>query len=249
MPVRKEYIKNLEKLKVDVLRMGELSKESARNAIQALVHRDMELASRILKGNATIDDLEFNIEHRCIKLIALQQPMAVDLRTIGTCMKIITDFDGTCMKIITDFDRISDLAGDIARIVLQIADEPFVKPLIDIPRMSEISQGMISDCLKAFSDRDIKALEDFSDRDDVIDALFDQVRRELMTITIEKPRGIENASHLLFVALHLERVGDHACNIASRIVVALHLERVGDHACNIASRIGYMVTGENRKFE
>jgi len=133
------------------------------------------------------------------------------------------------MKTITDFDRISDLAGDIAEIVIRIADEPFVKPLIDIPRMSEISQGMISDCLKAFSDRDISVLEDFSARDDVIDALFDQVRRELITITIERPRGIANAGHLLFVALHLERIGDHACNIASRI--------------------GYMVTGENRKFE
>jgi len=218
MQIRKEYTADLEKLEVDVLKMGELSKESAKNAINALVHRDMERAAKILKENVTIDNLEFDIERRCIKLIALQQPMAVDLRTIGTCMKIITDFD-----------RISDLAGDIARIVLLIADEPFVKPLIDIPRMSEISQGMISDCLKAFSDRDIKALEDFSDRDDVIDALFDQVRRELMTITIERPRGIENASHLLFVALHLERIGDHACNIASRIV--------------------YMVTGENRKFE
>jgi len=218
MQIRKEYTADLEKLEVDVLKMGELSKESAKNAINALVHRDMELAAKILKENVTIDDLEFDIEHRCIKLIALQQPMAVDLRTIGTCMKIITDFD-----------RISDLAGDIAEIVLLIADEPFVKPLIDIPRMSEISQGMISDCLKAFSERDIKALEDFSDRDDVIDALFDQVRRELLTITIEKPRFIANASHLLFVALHLERIGDHACNIASRI--------------------GYMVTGENRKFE
>ena len=218
MQIRKEYTADLEKLEVDVLKMGELSKESAKNAINALVHRDMELAAKILKENVTIDNLEFDIERRCIKLIALQQPTAVDLRTIGTCMKIITDFD-----------RISDLAGDIARIVLRIADEPFVKPLIDIPRMSEISQGMIFDCLKAFSNRDIKALEDFSARDDVIDALFDQVRRELMTITIEKPRGIENASHLLFVALHLERVGDHACNIASRIV--------------------YMVTGENRKFE
>ncbi len=218
MQIRKEYTADLEKLEVDVLKMGELSKESAKNAINALVHRDMELAAKILKENVTIDNLEFDIERRCIKLIALQQPTAVDLRTIGTCMKIITDFD-----------RISDLAGDIARIVLRIADEPFVKPLIDIPRMSEISQGMIFDCLKAFSDRDIKALDDFSARDDVIDALFDQVRRELMTITIEKPRGIENASHLLFVALHLERVGDHACNIASRIV--------------------YMVTGENRKFE
>ena len=218
MAVRKEYVEDLEKLKEEVLRMGELAKESAKNAIKALVRRDTELASKILKENAVIDELEFDIENRCMKLIALQQPMAVDLRTIGTCMKVITDFD-----------RISDLAGDIAEIVIRIADEPLAKPLIDIPRMSEISQGMISDCLKAFSSGDIKILENFSERDDVIDALFDQIRRELMMIMIEKPRGIANASHLLFVALHLERIGDHACNIASRII--------------------YMVTGEKRKLE
>jgi phosphate transport system protein len=216
--IRKEYIEDLEKLKGDVQRMGKLSKESAKNAIKALVQRDTELASKILKENAVIDELEFDIENRCMKLLALQQPMAVDLRTIGTCMKIITDFD-----------RISDLAGDVAEIVIRIADEPHAKPLIDIPRMSEISQGMISDCLKAFSAGDIKILEDFSERDDVIDALFDQVRRELMMIMIENPRCIANASHLLFVGLHLERIGDHACNIASRII--------------------YMVTGEKRKLE
>ena len=216
--IRKEYIEDLEKLKGDVQRMGELSKESAKNAIKALVRRDTELASRIIKENVTIDELEFDIENRCMKLIALQQPMAVDLRTIGTCVKIITDFD-----------RISDLAGDVAVIVQRIADEPHAKPLIDIPRMSEISQGMIADCLKAFSTGDIKILEDFSERDDVIDALFDQIRRELMMIMIENPRCIANASHLLFVALHLERIGDHACNIASRII--------------------YMVTGEKRKLE
>ena len=216
--IRKEYIEDLEKLKGDVLRMGELSKESAKNAIKALVQRDAELASKILKENAVIDDLEFDIENRCMKLLALQQPMAVDLRTIGTCMKIITDFD-----------RISDLAGDIAEIVIRIADEPHAKPLIDVPRMSEISQGMIADCLTAFSSGDINILEDFSERDDVIDALFDQIRRELMMIMIENPRCIANASHLLFVALHLERIGDHACNIASRII--------------------YMVTGEKRKLE
>lgn len=218
MAVRKEYIEDLEKLKGEVLRMGELAKESAKNSIKALVQRDAELASKIIKDNGTIDELEFDIENRCMKLLALQQPMAVDLRTIGTCMKIITDFD-----------RISDLAGDVAEIVIRIADEPHAKPLIDIPRMSEISQGMISDCLKAFSSGDIKILEDFSERDDVIDALFDQVRRELMMIMIENPRCIANASHLLFVALHLERIGDHACNIASRII--------------------YMVTGEKRKLE
>ncbi|MBA5941858.1 MAG: phosphate signaling complex protein PhoU [Methanophagales archaeon] len=218
MAVRKEYIEDLEELKEKVLRMGELAKVAADNAIKALLQRDMELASKILKENSVIDDLEFEIENRCTRLIALQQPMAVDLRTIGTCMKIITDLD-----------RISDLAGDIAEIVLQIADEPHVKPLIDIPRMSELSQGMISDCLNAFSEREIRMIEDFSERDNVIDALFDQVRRELMTIMIENPRGIRNASHLLFVALHLERIGDHACNIASRII--------------------YMVTGEKRKLE
>ena len=216
--IRKEYIEDLEKLKGDVQRMGDLAKESAKNAIKALVQRDTELASRIIKENVTIDELEFDIENRCMKLIALQQPMAVDLRTIGTCVKIITDFD-----------RISDLAGDVAVIVQRIADEPHAKPLIDIPRMSEISQGMISDCLKAFSSGNIKMLEDFSERDDVIDALFDQVRRELMMIMIENPKCIANASHLLFVALHLERIGDHACNIASRII--------------------YMVTGEKRKLE
>ena len=218
MAVRKEYVEDLGKLKEEVLRMGELAKESAKNAIKALVQRDMELASKILKDNVVIDELEFDIENRCMKLIALQQPMAVDLRTIGTCMKIITDFD-----------RISDLAGDVAEIVIRIADEPLAKPLIDVPRMSEISQGMIADCLKAFSSGDIKILEDFSERDDVIDALFDQVRRELMMIMIENPRCIANASHLLFVGLHLERIGDHACNIASRII--------------------YMVTGEKRKLE
>lgn len=218
MAVRKEYIEDLEELKEKVLRMGELAKVAADNAIKALLQRDMELASKILKENSVIDDLEFEIENRCTRLIALQQPMAVDLRTIGTCMKIITDLD-----------RISDLAGDIAEIVLQIADEPHVKPLIDIPRMSELSQGMISDCLNAFSEREIRMIEDFSERDNVIDALFDQVRRELMTIMIENPRGIRNASHLLFIALHLERIGDHACNIASRII--------------------YMVTGEKRKLE
>jgi len=218
MAVRKEYIEDLEKLKGEVLRMGELAKESAKNSIKALVQRDAELASKIIKDNGTIDELEFDIENRCMKLLALQQPMAVDLRTIGTCMKVITDFD-----------RISDLAGDIAGIVIRIADEPHAKPLIDIPRMSEISQGMISDCLKAFSSGNVKILEDFSERDDVIDALFDQVRRELMMIMIENPRCIANASHLLFVALHLERIGDHACNIASRII--------------------YMVTGEKRKLE
>ncbi len=214
--IRKEYIEELDKLKRDVLKMGKLAKDAASNSIKALIERDAELAKRVLNENAVIDDLEFDIENRCMKLIALQQPMAVDLRVIGTCIKIITDFD-----------RISDVGGDIAEVVLRVGDEPFVKPLIDIPRMAEITQKMIDDCLEAFSKENIEILEDFSKRDDIVDALYDQIRRELITIMIERPKTISNASHLTFVALYLERIGDHTCNIASRII--------------------YMVTGVKKK--
>jgi len=218
MKVRKEYLEALEKLKTDVLTMGELAKIAAKNAIDALVNHDKELAARLLEENSVIDRMEFEIENQCMKLLALQQPMAIDLRTIGTCMKIITDFD-----------RISDLAGDIAVIVLKIAGEPYAKPLIDIPRISEISQGMIADCLEAFASHRIEKLEDFSARDDLVDGLVGQIQRELLAIMIENPRVITSASHLLYIALYQERIADHACNIASRII--------------------YMVTGERRKLE
>jgi len=218
MKVRKEYLEALEKLKADVLRMGELAQRAAKNAIDALVNHDKELAARLLEENSVIDRMEFDIENQCMKLLALQQPMAIDLRTIGTCMKIITDFD-----------RISDLAGDIAVIVLKIADEPYAKPLIDIPRISEISQAMLADCLEAFTTHKIEKLEDFSQRDDLVDGLVGQIQRELLAIMIENPRAITSASHLLYIALYQERIADHACNIASRII--------------------YMVTGERRKLE
>ena len=218
MKVRKEYLEALEKLKSDVLRMGELAKLAAKNAIDALVNHDKELAARLLEENSVIDRMEFDIENQCTRLLALQQPMAIDLRTIETSLKIITDFD-----------RISDLAGDIAEIVVKIADEPYAKPLIDIPRISEISQGMIADCLEVFASHRIEKLEDFSARDDIIDGLFGQIRRELVAIMIENPRAITSASHLIFIALHQERIADHACNIASRII--------------------YMVTGERKKLE
>jgi phosphate transport system protein len=216
MKVRKEYLEALEKLKAEVLHMGELSQIAAKNAIDALFNHDKALASKLLEENSVIDRMEFDIENQCMRLLALQQPMAGDLRLIGTCLKIITDFD-----------RISDLAGDIAEIVLQIADEPYAKPLIDVPRISEITQGMLTDCLEAFATQKIEKLQDFSERDDMVDGLFGQIRRELVAIMIENPRTITSASHLIFIALHQERTADHACNVASRIV--------------------YMVTGKRKK--
>lgn len=216
MKVRKEYLEALEKLKAEVLHMGELSQIAAKNAIDALFNHDKALASKLLEENSVIDRMEFDIENQCMRLLALQQPMAGDLRLIGTCLKIITDFD-----------RISDLAGDIAEIVLQIADEPYAKPLIDIPRISEITQIMLTDCLEAFETQKIEKLQDFSERDDLVDGLFGQIRRELVAIMIENPRTITSASHLIFIALHQERIADHTCNVAARIV--------------------YMVTGKRKK--
>jgi len=208
----------LEHLKKDTLEMGKLAKNSVREAVEALIKKDTKLASKVIDGASIVDKLEFDIENKCENFIVLRQPMAKDLRTIVTILKIITDLD-----------RINDLAKDISVITLHIGRGEFVKPLIDIPRMSEIAQGMIADCLNALSQEKIDALKDFSERDDLVDALTDQVRRELITIMIEKPHSIAQSNRLLFVALHLERIADHACNIASRIF--------------------YMFTGKKIKFE
>jgi len=208
----------LEQLREYTLKMGELAKKSVKEAIQALVKKDVKLASKVIDDESLVDMLEFEIENKCENLIVLRQPMAKDLRTIVTILKIITDLD-----------RISDLAKDISVITQHIGKEPFVKPLIDIPRMSEIAQEMITDCLNALIQEKIETLKDFSERDDLVDSLTDQVRRELITIMIENPHTTAQSNRLLFVALHLERIADHACNIASRIY--------------------YMVTGEKIKFE
>jgi len=208
----------LERLRKDTFKMGELAKNSVKESIHALKNKDEKLASKVIEGASVVDMLEFDIENKAVDLILLQQPMAKDLRIIVTILKIITDLD-----------RINDLAKDIAVITLHIGKEAFVKPLIDIPRMSEIAQEMITDCLIALSQEKIDSLKDFSERDDLVDALTDQVRRELITIMIENPRSIAQSNRLLFVALHLERIADHACNIGSRIF--------------------YMVTGNKIKFE
>lgn len=200
----------LGQLKKETLKMGELAKNSLNEAIIALVKKNSKLSSKVINGSSVVDELEFDIENRCIDFIALRQPMAKYLRTIITILKIISDLD-----------RINDLAKDISVAALHIGEEEFIKPLIDIPRMSEVTQGMITDCLKAFSEEKIDYLKDFSERDDLIDGLTDQIRRELITIMIENPQTISQSNRLLFIALHLERIADHACNIASRIYYML----------------------------
>ncbi|MHC1565402.1 MAG: phosphate signaling complex protein PhoU [Candidatus Syntropharchaeales archaeon] len=211
----KNFIEELEKLEDNVLEMGKLSKDTIKLSVKALVNQDTSLAEQVLEIGDEINAMELAIENKCMKLLALQQPMARDLRMIGTCMKIITDLD-----------RVSDLAGDIADIAIKTANEPFVKPLIDIPRMAEIVESMLDDSLTAFKDRNEELAMTMGKRDDIIDALYDQIRRELITFMIEDPRKIANASHLSFVARYLERIGDHACNIAGRVVYLVTGKRV-----------------------
>jgi len=216
--IRLRYREQLKHLADLVTKMGEMAVEAVRDSVESLKKQDVELAEKVLEKNKEIDELELEIEKICMNLLALQQPMADDLRFIATSLKIITDLD-----------RISDLSGNIAEITKKTAGKPFFKPLIDIPRMSEISQGMIKKAMDAFITRKVDNLEKLSEEDDLIDALFDQIFRELITLVIEKPSGISDAANLLFVARYLERIADHSCNLASRII--------------------YMVTGKRVKIE
>ncbi|MCD5409527.1 MAG: phosphate signaling complex protein PhoU [Methanocellales archaeon] len=214
--IRKTYHQELGGLKQDILKMGDVAKKAIHDSVQSLAEQDKELAAKVIEEyGPMVDKMELEIEDKCMKLIALQQPMAGDLRVIGTCMKMITDLD-----------RMSDLATNIAEITLATADKPLVKPLIDIPRMSELTLEMVKDSLDAFATHDAKLAESVSDKDDIVDALYDQVRRELITLMIEDPHTIGGASHLSFTASHIERMADHACNIAGRVVYMVTGERV-----------------------
>lgn len=199
----RDQLKNLENL---VAKMMESAIGTVRDSVESLKNQDVKLARKVLETAKKIDDLEFDIEKFCMELLALQQPMGEDLRFIVTCLKIITDID-----------RISDYSEDISEIAIKTAGKPLFKPLIDIPRMSEIIQGMIKKSLDAFITKKVDNLQKLSEDDDLIDALYDQIFRELITLVIEKPSGISDAAHLLFVARYLERVADHSCNLASRI--------------------------------
>jgi len=216
--IRIRYQDQLNHLENLVAKMGELSIETVRDSVESLKKQDAKLAEKVLEKDKKIDEMEFEIEKFCMELLALQQPMAEDLRFIVTCLKIITDID-----------RISDYSGDIAEITIKTASKPLFKPLIDIPRMSEIIQGMIRKALDAFTTRKVNNLQKLSEDDDLIDGLYDQIFRELITLVIEKPSGISDAAYLLFVARYLERIADHSCNLAARIY--------------------YMVTGKRVKIE
>jgi phosphate transport system protein len=213
--VRQNFDQDLESLRQDLVRMGEIVQVAIKDAVDALAKRDKDLARTVMEGDDVIDRMQVEIEDRCISLIARQQPVATDLRILGTGLKITTDLE-----------RIGDHAFDIAKIVLLIGDEPLIKPLVDIPRMAEIAQKMLKDSLQAYLKLDIELAEQVCRADDRVDELYHQVFRELLTYMLEDAKKINQATQLIFVARYLERIADHSTNVAEWVIYLATGERL-----------------------
>lgn len=213
--VREAYHRDLHKLREEVLSMGSLVGKAIGDSVLSLKIRDVELAQKVIDMDNEIDAIDHSIEEGCMRLLALQQPMARDLRLIISVLKMSIDLE-----------RMGDLALEIAVITKITANVPPVKPLIDIPRMSEICQQMLANTMTAFENKDVELAKAIAKRDDEVDMLFDQVRRELISYMIEDPKKITGAQHLTFVARYLERIGDHITNLCENVVFMMTGERV-----------------------
>jgi len=213
------FQEELEQLKARLLEMGGLAEERVRSAIRALVERDPDLVEHVLGGDQPINQLHIEIDSRCFKLLALHQPMAVDLRAIVSGVKINTDLE-----------RVGDLAINIAEAARRYLRHAPVKELIDIPRMADIAQGMLRDALDSYVKRDLALAREVLNEDDALDALKTQVFRDLLTFMLNDPHTIEPALDLILVSRHLERIGDHATNIAEDVIFMVSARDVRHHA-------------------
>jgi phosphate transport system protein len=213
------FQEELEELKTRLLEMGGLAEERVRSAVQGLVDRDAALVERVLTGDTPINQLHIEIDNRSFKMLALHQPMAVDLRAIVSAVKINTDLE-----------RVGDLAVNIAEAVRRYMRHAPVKELIDIPRMAEIAQRMLRNSLDAYVRRDTQLAHAVLNEDDTLDALKQQVFRELLTYMLQDPSTIEPALDLILISRHLERIGDHATNVAEDVIFMVSARDVRHHA-------------------
>jgi phosphate transport system protein len=220
--VVRHFQEELDQLKMRLLEMGGAAEEHVRLAIRGLVDRDSDLIEQVLVSDERINSLHIEIDSRCFTLLALHQPMAADLRTIVAAVKINTDLE-----------RVGDLAVNIAEAARRYAIHPPVKKLIDIPRMAGIAQEMLRDALDAFVRRDVALAQDVLNEDDRLDSLKTQIFRELLTYMLQDPSTIEPALDLILVSRHLERIGDHATNIAEDVIFIVSAKDVRHHAREI----------------
>lgn len=215
--MRRNFNEELKGLKNKMLKMGSMVEEAIYRSIESLKEQDLEKATKVMEDDDRIDEYEKELEEECTKLIALQQPVARDLRTIIVISKLATDLE-----------RMGDHASNIANMVHQIGDESLIKPLIDIPRMTDLVTRRLQESLDAFVNKDIELAKKIAREDEEIDILDEQILRELLTFMMEDPSTIKQGIYLMFISRFLERIGDHSTNICERVV--------------------YMATGERKEY-
>ncbi len=197
----------LKKLEAEVLTLGDMVDKAVRGSIDALEKRDIEASKAIIRNDAEINKKRYEIEDACLLLIATQQPMAVDLRSIAAMLSIVTELE-----------RIADHAEGTAKISVMIGDKPLIKPLDNLPKMAEKGLSMLERCLTAFTERDAATARAICDEDDEVDALYEEEYRDLIHMMIKNPDLIEKATYLIWVGHNLERIADRVTNIAERVV-------------------------------
>ena len=213
------FQQELNHLKEELLKMAGLAEQAIANAIDALVKRDSALAEKTIREDKAINEMELEIDDLSLKLLALHQPMAADLRFITSAMRINIELE-----------RIGDLAVNIAERALSLNQEPQLKPYIDIPRMAEITKNMVKQVLDAFVSGDPDLARAVCERDDQVDDLNDQVFRELLSYMLADPKTITRAVHLIIVSKYLERIADHATNIAEGVIFMVKARVIKHHA-------------------
>jgi phosphate transport system protein len=216
--MKRQFDKELKILKEKLLRMASLAEESVILAVNSLKERREELAKKVFNAEENINLLDVEIDKLSLRLLALRQPMAVDLRFITSAMRIASELE-----------RIGDQSVNIAQRALKLLKLPLLKPLIDIPRMASLAQNMVNDSLSAFINRDEKLARDVCQRDDEVDDLNDQIFRELLTYMMQDPSTISRAVDLILVGRHLERIADHATNISEDVIYYVKGKTIKHH--------------------
>lgn len=211
---------DIEALKERVLKMGGFVEESIKKSVKALVERNRELAIAVIDGDAIVNNYDVEIEEECIRFLAIWQPSGSNLRFVTTAIKIITDLE-----------RMGDLAVDICERAIELLDEPPLKPYIDIPRMAEAAQKMLQDSLDSFVNGDADLALSVCAADDFVDNLNHQIFNELLVYMLQDPKNISRAVRLTYITKYLERIGDHATNIAEMVVYMVKGKVIRHTAC------------------
>lgn len=204
--IRQAFDEQLSDLEQQLLEMGAFVQDMLEKSVRSLQDQDVELAREVIRADDTADDMDLEIEQHCMRLLALQQPMSKDLRTIGTVMKVIADVE-----------RIGDYSVDIARTAIKLADEEYFKTMVDIPKMAAVVAAMLEGSLAALVNRDMDMVAQVIEQDEEVDRMWDRLLDELEELMQQHPEVIRPATALVLVARYLERIADHVVNVAERV--------------------------------